>query len=511
VSVPRRISTNAVYQLLAQAGVLVLNLVASPVIVRGLGLEAYGLLVLVGITTNYFGFVELGLGRATIQLLAQHRARGEAAELRQVFWTAAGAYLVLGLVGAAALVGTAPLMVRHVLAISPGAESQALRAFVIGAAGLVIAMQRDVASSVATAMERFDLVSRVTLGVGAVQTAVNVGLVLSGVSLVGVMVGGLAVQTVALALYWALAFVLIPDLRPPEWSGAKLRGLLRFGGYVTISQVVAPLLVHIEKILIGALATVEQLPYYALPYNLAWALTSVPTALGNVIYPAMSRLLAQGDEAGVRETFRRATRFIYVVVLGPVVLLALLAPQILTAWMGAAFAEKASACLRLLAVAVLVNVVAWPAYQLLHAAGRADRAARFHLVELILHVPASLFLISRAGVVGAAVAWLLRVLLDTGLLVRAGAEVAGLSVGSLARECLGRGTLAAVALLPLPLVARTWFPGGGRTETIVLLGVLGLVYVLPAAWLGLSREERSAVLAAVRSVLTGARPAPAGS
>jgi hypothetical protein len=63
VSSPRRISTNAVSQLVAQAGVLALNLVASPVIVHGLGLEAYGLLVLVGITTNYFGFVELGLGQ----------------------------------------------------------------------------------------------------------------------------------------------------------------------------------------------------------------------------------------------------------------------------------------------------------------------------------------------------------------------------------------------------------------------------------------------------------------
>jgi O-antigen/teichoic acid export membrane protein len=152
VSSRRRISTNAVSQLLAQAGVLALNLVASPVIVHGLGLEAYGLLVLVGITTNYFGFVELGLGRATIQLLAHHRARGEASELRAVFWTSTFAYLALSLVGALALVATAPLMVEHVLEISPPLVPQALRAFVIGAAGLVIAMQRDVASSVATAM-----------------------------------------------------------------------------------------------------------------------------------------------------------------------------------------------------------------------------------------------------------------------------------------------------------------------------------------------------------------------
>ena len=116
----------------------------------------------------------------------------------------------------------------------------------------------------------------------------------------------------------------------------------------------------------------------------------------------MARLLAQEDHAGVRETFRSATRLIYVVVLGPVVLLVVYAPQILTAWMGIAFAARASACLRLLSVAVLVNVLAWPAYQLLHAAGRADRTARYHPFELLIHVPLSIVLLSRAGVVGAA-------------------------------------------------------------------------------------------------------------
>jgi O-antigen/teichoic acid export membrane protein len=317
------------------------------------------------------------------------------------------------------------------------------------------------------------------------------------------------VQTAALVIYWALAFKLVPDLGPPRWSPQKLRGLLRFGGYVTISQIVGPLLVHLEKILIGALATVEQLPYYALPYNLAWALTSFPTSLGNVIYPAMARLLAQEDHAGVRETFRSATRLIYVVVLGPVVLLVVYAPQILTAWMGIAFAAKASACLRLLSVAVLVNVLAWPAYQLLHAAGRADRTARYHLFELLIHVPLSIVLISRAGVVGAAVAWLLRVVLDTGLLVRAAAQVTGLSVWSLARECLGRGSFAALGLLPIVLAGRIWFSAGGRVETLALLAVLAVVYVLPAAWLGLSPAERSAVLGAVKSVVPGSRPAAA--
>src|SRR5262249_29383985 len=150
------------------------------------------------------------------------------------------------------------------------------------------------------------------------------------------------------------------------------------------------------------------------------------------------------DTAGVRETLRRANRYVFLALLGPAVLAAVFAPEILTAWMGAAFAGQASLCLRLLALAVLVNVLAWPSYQLLHAAGRADITARYHVLELALHVPLSVLLIARFGIVGAAVAWLLRVSLDTGLLFHAGARVAGVAASALWREAVTRGLVVAL-------------------------------------------------------------------
>lgn len=499
-----RISTNAAYQLFAQVGVLALNLVASPLIVHGLGLEAYGLLVLVGVTTNYFGFVELGLGRATIQVLAQHRTRGENDEFREVFWTASAAYLALSVVGAVALVVAAPWIVKSVLAVSPAFVPQAIHAFWIGAAGLVVTMQRDVASSVATAMERFDLIGRLTLFIGLLQTVVNVGLVLWGFPLTGVMLGGLAVQGLALAVYWVIAFAVAPKLRPLRIQLSRLRGLLRFGGYVTVSQVVGPLLVHSEKVFIGAFATVQQLPYYAVPYNLSWALTAVPTSLVSVIYPALVRLRAQGDAAGVRETVRRSTRYVFVALLGPVVILVVYAREILTVWMGADFAVQASGCLRILAIAVLANVMAWPAYQLLHAAGRADLTARYHVVELVIHIPASILLISQLGVLGAAIAWLLRVAIDSALLLRAAAEVAGMPAHFLAREMFGRAVGVAVLLLPFLWILRGVAGAGSRAGAALSLGAIGVCYVAPVVWLGLGREEHRTILTAIRALM--ARP-----
>jgi O-antigen/teichoic acid export membrane protein len=497
-----RISVNAGYQLIAQAAVLGLNLVASPIIVHGLGLEAYGLLILVGVTTNYFGFVEMGLGRAAVQLLARHRARGEQEDFVQVLWTATVAYLALGVVGAAVLVAIAPLLVRHVLNVSAGLQTQAIQAFAIGAVGLVIALQRNVASSVATAMERFDLISRVTLVLGALQAVLTVGLVMMGTRLIGVMLGGLAVQTAGFLVYLAISRHLLPNLLPVRWTVARLRTIARLGGYISVSQIVNPVLEQIEKVLIGAFAAVDQLPYYSVPYSVAWALTVVPTSLASVIYPAMARLLSQEDHAGVRETVRRATRYIFVMLLGPVVFLILYARPLLAVWMGPDFAARASIPLRILSLAVLVNVLSWPAYHLLHAAGRADLTARYHLLELVLHVPVTILLISRLGVIGAALAWLLRVGFDSTLMLRAAARVTGVRIRAIAAS-LAWGALPALLLLPLAMIARHWVDASHRVEGALALVTVGALYAAPVVWLGLGREERSVVVGSIRALVTG--------
>ena len=71
----QRIASNVVYQIGSQSLMLVLSFVFSPYVVHRLGVELYGLLILAGLTTNYFAIVELGLGQATVKFLADANAR----------------------------------------------------------------------------------------------------------------------------------------------------------------------------------------------------------------------------------------------------------------------------------------------------------------------------------------------------------------------------------------------------------------------------------------------------
>src|SRR5690606_6970766 len=101
-------------------------------------------------------------------------------------------------------------------------------------------------------------------------------------------------------------------------------------------------------------------------------------------------------------------------------------------WLGAEYAERSTLALRLLCVGVLVNAIVHVPFALLQAAGRPELMARFHLIELALHVPATLWLVHRFGIAGAALAWTLRAILDAALVFAAADRVLGVGLARLA-------------------------------------------------------------------------------
>ena len=75
---------------------------------------------------------------------------------------------------------------------------------------------------------------------------------------------------------------------------------------------------------------------------------------------------------------------------------------------------------------MLVNVLANSPLVAVQALERPDLAAKVHLIELVTHIPLTIVLVSLLGVVGAALAWLIRVVMHTCLLWWATIKLIGL-------------------------------------------------------------------------------------
>lgn len=100
----------------------------------------------------------------------------------------------------------------------------------------------------------------------------------------------------------------------------------------------------------------------------------------------------------------------------PVSLLVVFAPWLLNVWLGPQVAEAAGTATRILAIGLLFNAAAFVPSTFLSAFGRPDINAKFHVLELVIHLPLAWWLVSGFGIVGAAVAWSARVAFDCLLL-----------------------------------------------------------------------------------------------
>jgi O-antigen/teichoic acid export membrane protein len=212
----------------------------------------------------------------------------------------------------------------------------------------------------------------------------------------------------------------IPTLEwklPDDWS--MLKPLLAFGGWMSISNVVSPLLIYLDRFMLGAFVGLAAVGYYTAPFDGVIRMLIVPGSLVNALFPSISGMQAMGDRVGLKRVFRKAVRNMSLILAVPALVIVLFGPTLLRLWLGETYAANGGTAVRILAFGVLMNSLAHVPSSFIVAMGRPDINAKLHVLELAVHVPLAWWLITRYGVTGAAIAWTLRVTFDASLLFTA--------------------------------------------------------------------------------------------
>ena len=181
---------------------------------------------------------------------------------------------------------------------------------------------------------------------------------------------------------------------------------------MTLSNIISPLMVSFDRLVIGATVSMAAVAYYATPYEVVTKLWIIPHALVGVLFPAFATALAQGGERAV-VLFNQGIKVVYLALLPAVLVIILLGKEGLGLWLGDEFARQSTGPLQWLAVGVFVNSVTTIPFALIQAAGRPDLTAKFHIVELAIYAPLLWLLIGRYGIEGAAIAWATRIGIDS--------------------------------------------------------------------------------------------------
>ena len=406
-----RFYSNTLWSLLGSVLPLVVGLAAMPLLITQLGVERFGVLNIAWLLVGYFSLFDFGLGRALTRLVAEKLGTGRAEEVPELAGTAIGLIRWLGLFAGVLLAGMAPWLVDW-LSISVALREETLRGMWVLSIALPFVLLSAGWRGILEAYGRFDLVNwvRIPLGV-ALFLAPLLALFISA-GLVPVMI---ALALTRVAGWWLSRMIclrLCPELkRGLRFNAEMVRPLLAFGGWMTVSNVVGPLMVYADRFLIGGLLSATAVAYYATPYEIVTRLWIVSGALTGVLFPIVAARLA-GDRDSVREVYRQSMKCVFLLLLPAVAVLYLFAEEGLAWWLGHDFAQQGAQAARILLIGVFVNALGQVAITVLHGAGRADWAAKLHLLELPLYLAALVLAAGRYGIEGIALVWMLRVLFD---------------------------------------------------------------------------------------------------
>ncbi len=481
----RTLFRGAAWNQLGQVLPVLAALLFVPRLVHGLGVERFGVLSLAWMLIGYFSLFDLGVSGALTRLVAGRLAERREDEVPALVWTSLSLTTAMGLVGAALLAGLAPRLVHDFLRVPPALQGEMLGLTWVLAASLPIVTGTAALTGVLAAQHRFGVLNAIRVPMGILTYAAPV-LVLPWSS--SLFVVGLALAVVRLLgglAYLAACLAGTPGLRAGFVVRRRLlRPIVSFGGWMSVTAVVGPLMVYLDRFLIGGMLSMAMVAYYTTPYDLTsrMAILSIPVV--SVLFPAFAASF-DADRARAGRLFDWGVRAVIVLLFPVAFVLAVFPHELLALWLGAAFAAQSAGVLRLLAIGMFANGMAQVALTLVQSSGRPDLGARLHVAELPFYLLAVWLLIRGHGIEGAAIAWFARVVVDALALfliarARLGRETAGIRSAVLGGGC---GMLA--------LVAGTRIPG--LVPRLVFAAVTAVLFAV-SAWRFVGRPGARALL-----------------
>src|ERR1700730_15903434 len=454
-----RLARNTIWNLVGTSAPMLVAFFCIPMVVKGLGTDRFGIVTLVWALIGYATLFDLGLGRALTQLVAQKLGTGEHEDVPPLLWTSLSLLLLLGVAGCIVIILLAPWLVTRLHVPAALAHETLYSIYLLGFS-LPATISTAGLRGVLEAYQRFDLVNALRIPMGIFAYASPLLVLPFSKSLVPVISVLVAGRVIFWGAHLVLCIVAIPTLRRGIGFQRTVMGtLLRFGGWMTVSNIIGPLMVTMDRFIIGSFLAVDAVAFYATPYEVITKFWLIPGSLLGVMFPAFSTSFVQ-NRGKAATLYGLSVKYLLLTLFPLILIVVVLAQYGLNLWLGPEFAQRSTGVLQWLAVGVFLNCLAAAPFAVLQGAGRPDLTAKLHIMELPVYSLALVSLTKFHGIEGAAIAWTGRVVIDAAVLfVLAGRFLpVHLSIKLQTRLLIG-GALALFALgtLPSTLMAKLLF------------------------------------------------------
>lgn len=390
------------------AGYIVPALITIPalgILGRVLGAEMFGVFTLALAIVGYASVFDVGLTRAVIREISIYRDEYE--EKKNITSTSTFVVLILSVI-AGGILFISSNTVTHLLKISPALSSHVVSSLKILALSIPLFLVTQIWLAIIEGEEKFGILNIYKSFTGSLISLLPALFILIKPQLEYAVAGLVISRLISLiaAFYLCRDIIIESGLR---FNKATTRRLLFFGGWITVSNIISPVMAYFDRFIVSNQLGASVVAFYTAPSEIIARLGIIPGAFARAIFPRLSSSSNKED----RKKNKRIIKLLIAVIILPILVVGNLASsEIMSIWMGPEFAGTSAKVLGILLIGFAFNSLAQIPFSSIQARGYSNITAMIHLLELIPYLIALFYLINHYGVIGAAITWTVRMVID---------------------------------------------------------------------------------------------------
>jgi O-antigen/teichoic acid export membrane protein len=377
-------------------------LIATPVFVNYLGLEQYGVFVLVTALIGFSAVFNFGFGDTALKFVSHHLGLGNHTHAANMVCTIGALALGSGLLIGSLFALSAPLI----------ASIFNLTSMTYSVPAIIMPLKLVESVYVATlrGCYRYDLAGAITVCTKLTSIMMQIGLAIIGYDLPILLAATASSSIISnlLLFYYSSKHLgcLMPALR-----GSIIAEIRHYSVWSWAQGIAGLVYANIDRLIIMIILGPTALGVYGVCVQLAQNIHYGLSATSHALFPQVSKIKSKmsqrltSDYKTLRILYLTTSRSISVVAVITGSLMAVFSYQILDLWVGRDIAEKGHFLLSLLSLSYswfAANSIV--SYYTLNGLGLARLQAGISLISATIMALASIFLIPTIGLVGAAIA-----------------------------------------------------------------------------------------------------------
>ncbi len=382
---------------------MIVGLVVTPYIVLKIGIEQYGLFVLVEVVVSFLSLFDIsGINTSFVKYIAEYNAKRDSNRLNQIVSLGFVYYTVFWLI-ICILAYCLKVPILSFFKISPNLMHQA--SFVFDGMLIIAVLQGSLSifRSILIGLQRMDVTNGISV-ISSILYGLTTFIVLAlNYGLVGIVINSIVLAFLRMAAQTIIA------CKTTEWLRFKVRNLNRemfmmtlgYGVRLQVANFAELATMQASKFILGHFLSLKFVGYYELGSKIASVARSFAVQLLPSLFPAASELDALHDKQGIRMLYYRGGKYMGLVAFPAFLFVFSQAYTMISLWMGNKGYDYSILTVQFLCVGYLASVITGIACGIARGMGKPELEMRSSLIVAALTVSLSTLLVIKIGFLGA--------------------------------------------------------------------------------------------------------------